>query len=298
MMVLASWERSINLYVVGKVRRLRSKPASQWRQPARRNKEKAKLRAALDRSLRPNLASPRRRMDHPSFDPPDPMREPPLAYSFSESFFGLSSSLASRSCSRSLYPTGNSNVRSIRGQDQNISSSNPGLLSRFAVFEVPLDVFTQFGIECSHRCTREMCSHTCLSSPSFIAPPEEPLRAGAVGFQEGHRSALCSIIRRSAVQPHFTAPGLIPSTSAVSSIFCSSRFPQDKNLPVNVQAISATATRNASRSSFRSSTSSGDLRQPVNGAGVKSPSCNPIPAGSSIDSSAAPSPFLNRLPLR
>ena len=163
MMVFAFLGAVINLFVIWKVRRLRSRPASQ-------NKEKTQLRTFSDCSFRTNPASPRRRMDHSPHRSPRPLTFDRLSFFYFFSFkssSGLSSSFASRSCSRSLYPTGNSNVRSSAVKTR--------------IFRVESSIAEQIS-QCS-RCRSissrsfastlpsmysEMCSQTCLQS-SFIA---------------------------------------------------------------------------------------------------------------------------------
>src|SRR4029077_2573118 len=137
--------------------------------PTARDQEKTQLRALSDRPLRLDAVASRRRMDHSSPGPPRPLTtiSAALLYSFVESFSEFSISLASRSCSRSLYPTGNSNVRSSAVKTR--------------IFRVESSIAEQIS-QCS-RCRSmssrvlastalsmypEMCSHTCLQS-SFIA---------------------------------------------------------------------------------------------------------------------------------
>src|SRR6266480_1055591 len=137
--------------------------------PTARDEEKTNLRALSDRPLRLDAVSSRRRMDRSSPGPPRPLttNSTALLYSFVESFSEFSIAFASRSCSRSLYPTGNSNVRSSAVKTR--------------IFRVESSIAEQIS-QCS-RCRSmssrslastvssmysEMCSHTCLQS-SFMA---------------------------------------------------------------------------------------------------------------------------------
>src|SRR6266581_9205433 len=150
--------------------------------PTARDEEKTQLRALSGRPLCLDIVASRRRMDHSSPGPPRPLTpiSTALLYSFVESFSEFSISFASRSCSRSLYPTGNSNVRSSAVKTR--------------MFRVESSIAEQIS-QCS-RCRSissrslastllsmysEMCSQTCLQS-SFIAPSRKNSSAREPSF--------------------------------------------------------------------------------------------------------------------
>src|SRR5260370_23239676 len=108
----------------------------------------------------------------------------------------------------------------VRRQDQNIPRGIQDRRADFAVFEVQLDFFTKLGIHRLVDVLRDVLPNV-FAIQFHSALPKNPLRAGAVVFRNG-TSRFCSIIR-ARCRRTFTAPVLIPSACAVSSMFCSSR---------------------------------------------------------------------------
>src|SRR5260370_17430314 len=108
----------------------------------------------------------------------------------------------------------------VRSQNQNIPRGIQNRRADFAVFQVQFDFFTQLGIHSLVDVLRDVLPDV-FAIQFHSALPKNPLRAGAVVFRNG-TSRFCSIIRARCSRT-FTAPGLIPSACAVSSMFCSSR---------------------------------------------------------------------------
>src|SRR5260370_90443 len=108
----------------------------------------------------------------------------------------------------------------VRWPDQHIPRRTHARTADFAVFSVQLDFLTQLGILGVVDVLRDVFPNV-FAIQFHSALPKNRLRAGAVVFRNG-TSRFCSMIRARCSRT-FTAPGLIPSACAVSSMFSSSR---------------------------------------------------------------------------
>src|SRR5207249_12246627 len=90
----------------------------------------------------------------------------------------------------------------------------------FAVLQVALDVLAQLRVDTPVDVLRDVLPHV-FALEFHNALPKNLLRAGAVVFRQGTRR-FCSMIRARCSRT-FTAPVVIPSACAVSSMFRSSR---------------------------------------------------------------------------
>ncbi len=185
MMVLAFLGAVINLFVIWKVRNLRSKPAAKWRQQPvtkkKLNSERFQIALAVFRTRQ--------------------LLRQPFVQPFAVSHRQFKRPVVSR-------------------QNKDVSRGIQDCRADFAVFEVQLDFFTQLGIHRLVDVLRDVFPHV-FAIQFHSALPKNPLRAGAVVFRNG-TSRFCSIIRARCKRT-FTAPGLIPSACAVSSMLSSSR---------------------------------------------------------------------------
>src|SRR5207253_2631273 len=112
--------------------------------PATCDQEKAQLRALSDRSLCLNPGSPRRRMAHSPNGPPRPPQTPALALFF----LGILLQLLCQPLVQPLAVPHRQFKRAVvRRQNQNISRRIQYRRADFAVFQMPLDVLTQRGID-------------------------------------------------------------------------------------------------------------------------------------------------------
>src|SRR5207253_89838 len=191
--------------------------------PATGAKEKTQLRAFSNCSLHLDLASPRRRMDHAPDGPPRPVRTRlnGLLYSFSESFSALFSSFASRSCSRSLYPTGNSNVRSsaVKIRIFRVESSIAEQISQCSRWRSMSSRSLASTLPSMYS---EICSHTCLHS-SFIALSRRNSCAPEPSFSNKEPGAFAASSVRGAaallLRPsYYRGPPRFPQCSVLPSL--------------------------------------------------------------------------------
>src|SRR5437879_6091663 len=108
----------------------------------------------------------------------------------------------------------------IRRQDQNISSRIQDSRTNLAVFQVPLDILAQLGVDASIDVFRNVFPHV-FAVELHSALPNNPLRAGTAVLRKGTNCFWSRM--RARCNRTFTTPGFSPSASAVSSMFSSSR---------------------------------------------------------------------------